>query len=151
MHRGFESNAAVFMLHPAITASIGNISSQVIDGVTIFAATVTIQFVPRLGRAQRVILLLNEFNAPNDRAAYAHSFPGPKDNGIAPDVDPDPGTDTIAFAVSGVTAAKIWSGCRSMARRVCSISRVVSSAARKLHSHERVSKITGRMKTNVCW
>ena len=74
VHRGFESNAAVFMLHPAITAAISNISSQVIDGVTIFAATVTIQFVPRVSRAQRVILLLNEFNAPNDRAAYAHTF-----------------------------------------------------------------------------
>jgi hypothetical protein len=100
VHRGFESNAAVFMLQPTITAAIGNLSSQVVDGVTVFAATVTIHFVPRVGRDQRVILLLNEFNAPNHRPPHAYSFPAPAKNGIAN--DPVLDTETIAFAVTGL-------------------------------------------------
>ncbi len=100
VHRGFESNAAVFMLQPTITAAIGNLSSQVVDGVTIFAATVTIHFLPPVGRDQRVIFLLNEFNAPNDRPPHAYSFPAPANNGIANDAVLE--TETIAFAVTGL-------------------------------------------------
>lgn len=88
-HRGFESNAAVFMLHPAITP--GNVSSQAI----------TLNFVPRVGRTQRVTLLLNEFNAPNTRPARAYTFPAPADNGIA---NQDADTATIAFATMGVVS-----------------------------------------------
>jgi hypothetical protein len=102
-HRGFESNAAVFMLQPAITVTIGNLSSHLLNGATVFNGTVTVHFVPRVDRAQRVLLLLNEFNAPNDRPPHAYTFPAPTNNGIADDAVLD--TDTIAFPVSNLAAA----------------------------------------------
>lgn len=98
-HRGFESNAVAFMLHPTITAAVSGITNQVVDGVTIFAGTLTATFNPRVDRGQRVTLLLNEFNAPNDRPSYVYSFAAPNDNGI---IDNSPDTDTIAFTVSGM-------------------------------------------------
>ncbi|HKP03807.1 MAG TPA: DUF4255 domain-containing protein [Chthoniobacterales bacterium] len=87
-HRGFESNAVAFMLQPTITAAVDS-SSQV-----------TLTFVPRVGRTQRVTLLLNEFDAPNNRPARAYSFPAPANNGIT---NQDPDTDKISFAVNSVT------------------------------------------------
>ena len=99
-HRGFESNAAAFMLHPTITVAIGNITSTVVNTDTIFSATVTAAFVPNVGRTQRVMLLLNEFSAPGTRPSRAYSFPAPTTNGITDPIQKD--TDSIAFSISGV-------------------------------------------------
>ena len=76
------------MLHPTITASAA-------------AGQVTVHFTPRVGRDQRVTLLLNEFNAPATRAARSFSFEAPKHNGVA---DPNTETDTVVFPISGVPA-----------------------------------------------
>lgn len=103
-HRGLESNVVAFVLHPTLAGNpavaIGG--STVENGVTLFTATVTPTLAPRVGRKQRVLLLLNEFDAPNDRPARAYSFSAPLDNGIADPNQPD--TDTIAFAVARVAA-----------------------------------------------
>jgi uncharacterized protein DUF4255 len=100
-HRGFESNIAAFVLHPTIAPpTLASITSTVEDSVTYFAATATATFTPRVGKAQRVLLLLNEFNAPDDRPSRAYTFPAPTDNGIASPAQVD--TATIDFAISHV-------------------------------------------------
>jgi hypothetical protein len=101
-HRGFESNAGAFLLHPTVTVAISNIASTTGNGITTFAATVTVNFVPNVGRTQRVTLVLNEFNPPANRTARAYSFPAPVNNGISlvPPIPDD--TASIAFAISSV-------------------------------------------------
>jgi uncharacterized protein DUF4255 len=89
-HRGVESNVVAFVLHPMISAPAT---------VTAVSGQITIGFTPNVGKAQRVTLFLNEFNAPDTRPARAYSFPAPKDNGIS-----GMATDTasITFNFSGV-------------------------------------------------
>jgi hypothetical protein len=117
-HRGLESNVAAFVLHPIIAApgptppavtapAIANVTPTlkdgtpvIVDGVTLQSADITVSFAPRVGRSQRVTLLLNETPAPAGRPARAYSFAAPAANGIASPNDPD--TDAIAFAVSFV-------------------------------------------------
>ncbi|HUI06068.1 MAG TPA: DUF4255 domain-containing protein [Verrucomicrobiae bacterium] len=106
-HRGFESNVAAFVLHPTITVSDpAGVSQKKVNGVTLFAATITVKFVPNVDKSQRVTLLLNELNAPNTRPSHDYSFAAPKDNGIpTPSTPPIPlDTPTIAFAISGLLA-----------------------------------------------
>jgi Pvc16 N-terminal domain len=103
-HRGTESNVVAFVLHPTISGTpiVNAGSSTVENGVTFFSPTITTTINPRVGRKQRVLLLLNEFNPPDTRPARAYSFPAPQDNGIA---DPDqPDTNSIAFAGRHVAA-----------------------------------------------
>jgi hypothetical protein len=103
-HRGVESNVAAFVLHPTITATASVTARDVVNSVTLCSGSLTVGFAPKVGRAQRVQLLLNEFDAPDGRPSRAHSFPAPKDNGI---LDPDqPDTDSFAFSISGVQAGE---------------------------------------------
>ena len=89
LHRGVESNVAAFVLRPTVT------------GVEAPDATeVTVTFNPEVGKTQRVVLLLNEFNPPSDRAPRAYSFKAPPDNGIE-DEDVDE-TASITFSITGV-------------------------------------------------
>lgn len=89
-HRGVESNAAAFVLHPTIVVP-----------ATIAAATgvLPVSFTPAVGKAQRVTLYLHEFGAPDDRPARAYSFPAPRDNGI---IGPATETAAIDFPFSNV-------------------------------------------------
>jgi hypothetical protein len=89
-HAGVESNVGAFVLHPTITVPAE---------VTAASKTFAVGFNPPVGKAQRVTLFLHEFNAPEDRAARAHSFPAPKDNGIS---GPATETASITFAFDGV-------------------------------------------------
>ncbi len=98
-HRGFESNVAAFVLHPTITAIAGAINSKMVKGVQLYSATITVKFSPKVGKAQRVSLLLNEFDAPDTRPLRDYSFIAPKDNGIN---DTQIEADSIAFVVSGM-------------------------------------------------
>jgi hypothetical protein len=85
-HRGFESNVTAFVLAPTITI------------LNATATKVTIKFNPKVGKKQRVLLLLNEFNPPANRAAHANRFDAPnRDTPAEPDE-----TDTLDFAISGV-------------------------------------------------
>ena len=61
-------------------------------------------FTPKVDKKQRVILLLNEYDAPDMPPARAYSFYAPKDNGIANPAQED--TDSITFAVKDLLAGK---------------------------------------------
>ena len=76
-HRGVESNATAFVLHPTVTATAAHVSSRTVDGVNVATSDVTAAFTPAVGNRQRVFLLLSEFNAPSNRAPRAYSFPAP--------------------------------------------------------------------------
>jgi hypothetical protein len=89
-HRGFESNVAAFVLVPTIT---------ILNATT---TKVSITFNPKVGKKQRVVLLLNEFNPPVNRPAYAYRFDAPNRDTLA---EPDE-TDTLDFAISGVVSNK---------------------------------------------
>jgi len=99
-HRGFESNVAAFALTPAITATFARTSAA---GVTPIDGDVTVNFVPNVGKAQRVKLLLNEIGAPAGRQARAYSFDAPKNNGIGDANQVE--TDKIVFPVISIEAA----------------------------------------------
>ncbi|MEM9903917.1 MAG: DUF4255 domain-containing protein [Cyanobacteria bacterium P01_D01_bin.44] len=95
-----ESNMLPFVLRPTIT------SVTAPD-----ATTVTVTLDPAVGRDQRVVLWLNEFNPPVDRAARTYSFQAPTNNGIADTRSqiggqPSAGQPetTIAFTVRNVVA-----------------------------------------------
>jgi len=89
-HRGFESNVAAFVLVPTITI------------LNATATKVRIKFNPKVGKKQRVVLLLNEFNPPTNRAARAYQFDAAnRDTPAEPDE-----TDTLDFAISGVVSGK---------------------------------------------
>jgi hypothetical protein len=89
-HRGFESNVAAFVLAPTITI------------LNATATKVSIKFNPKVGKKQRVVLLLNEFNPPANRAARANRFDAPnRDTPAEPDE-----TDTLDFVISGVVSGK---------------------------------------------
>lgn len=101
-HHGVESNVVAFVLHPLVsgtpTLTAGESTTE--DGVTFFSPTITVAFNPRVGRKQRVTLLLNEQNPPTDRPARAYSFGAPPDNGITDPAQPD--AASIAFAARRV-------------------------------------------------
>ncbi|MGH9836394.1 MAG: hypothetical protein ACRD9Y_25505, partial [Blastocatellia bacterium] len=109
-HRGFESNVAAFALIPDITKpsppSFAKTPVTTETGETVIKDLVTVNFTPKVGKTQRVKLLLNEFvadpNAPANRVARAYSFNAPKDNGIKTPGQTE--TDKIAFEIKGVLA-----------------------------------------------
>jgi len=88
-HRGVESNVAAFVLRPRIA-----------DVETSDSTGVKVTFDPKVGKTQRVVLLLNEFNPPPDRLPNAYTFNAPKDNGITDENITE--TAIISFPISGV-------------------------------------------------
>ena len=94
-HRGFESNVAAFILRPTITATASNVQSS---GGTPRRADIEVDFDPQVGKSQRVVLLLNEFQPPSDRPARAYTFSAPPRN---EPTDPDE-TNSITVPISGV-------------------------------------------------
>jgi hypothetical protein len=71
-HRGFESNVAPFVLRPTITdIQVANVQETEND---LRSAEVTVTVNPKIGKQQRVILLLNEFGVETP-AAYAFELP----------------------------------------------------------------------------
>ena len=81
-HPGVESNVVAFVLCPTITATVSNVTSHtVIDAahneVTLFVADITVNVSPGVGKKQRVVLLLNEFDPPGDRPAHSYNFKAP--------------------------------------------------------------------------
>lgn len=104
-HRGVESNVAPFVLRPAIikgpddTYAITVSDRAESDGGV--SATVVLELSPEVGRRQRVVLLLDELDAPDGRSPWSYRFPAPP----RPPEDPET-ADTIAIPVSGVQAAE---------------------------------------------
>jgi len=76
-HAGIESNIAPFVLHPTITASVSNITNTVESDATFHSADISVSFKPKLGKGQRVMLLLNEFQTTPVASARAYSFNAP--------------------------------------------------------------------------
>ncbi len=82
-HSIYTSNVEAIILRPAITAALKGVpTSSVVDAVTYKTGAMHVAFTPDVGRAQRVTLLLNEYNPPAARAPHAYSFPAPAANGI---------------------------------------------------------------------
>ena len=91
-HSGFESNIMPFVLSPTITKDI---TSEEVGGHT---AQLTVTLSPEVGKSQRVVLLLDEFNPPTTRAALAYSFNAPpRDKPTDPVTSP-----TIIIPIAGV-------------------------------------------------
>jgi hypothetical protein len=97
-HRGFESNATAFLLHPLIDKdNNANYDITVVNGALedgLRSATVTVKFQPQVGREQRAYLLMNKLEEPTDRPARAYSFTA--------EPLPDPGPDnsnTLVFKI----------------------------------------------------
>ncbi|MDZ8189497.1 MAG: DUF4255 domain-containing protein [Nostoc sp. ChiSLP02] len=67
-NRIVESNVAAFVLHPTITAFVGQVEN---NGNNLCSAEITIKFHPKVGKAQRIILLLSDLSAPS---LVAYSF-----------------------------------------------------------------------------
>jgi hypothetical protein len=107
-HRGFESNVAAFVLRPTVTNGplippadvLGLVATtETIDGVPtpVRAGMLRLAFDPRVGRGQRVTLLLNEFDAAPGTTPHAYTFAAPSGNGL-PDGVPDTATVDVPFA-----------------------------------------------------
>ncbi|MEH1795977.1 DUF4255 domain-containing protein [Nostoc sp.] len=63
-----ESNVAAFVLHPTITAFVAQVENS---GDNLRTAEITVKFQPKVGKVQRVVLLLNE---ASDNSPVAYSF-----------------------------------------------------------------------------
>lgn len=88
-HRGVESNVAAFLLHPGIILPASA------------HAKVAVSFNPKVGKAQRVKLLLGETPVPAGRVARGYVLDAPANNGI-PVSGAD--TDTITFLLTDIAA-----------------------------------------------
>jgi hypothetical protein len=93
-HEGVESNVEAFVLRPEITPSVASSTSSEENGVTVKKGEMKIDFVPKVARSQRVVLLLNEFEPTTGTVARAYTFPAPAGNGVDPN-SPTPETDSI--------------------------------------------------------
>ena len=97
-HKGFTSNTGVFILRPTI--ALGTVNAAVVatvDSVNMKDGKITISFVPKVGKSQRVILLLNQFNPPGNKAARSYNFQAPLDNGITNQNIKETGSITFDF------------------------------------------------------
>jgi hypothetical protein len=74
-HVGVASNVAPFVLRPRITSVTA--FTQPGGGPNLLSGTINLQVTPPVGREQRVLLLLNELDPPDDRAPFAYSFEAP--------------------------------------------------------------------------
>ncbi|MFN6482021.1 MULTISPECIES: DUF4255 domain-containing protein [unclassified Nostoc] len=82
-----ESNVAAFVLHPTITAFVAQVENS---GDNLRTAEITVKFRPKVGKAQRVVLLLNQVSSDSP---VAYSFL------VAPRTQD---TDAIAIPVKNV-------------------------------------------------
>ncbi|WP_375474122.1 DUF4255 domain-containing protein [uncultured Nostoc sp.] len=95
-----ESNVAAFVLHPTITAFVTQVENS---GDNLRTAEITVKFQPKVGKAQRVVLLLNEVS---DDSPVAYSFlaaPPTQDTDaiMIPVKNVKPGTYIVRVRVDG--------------------------------------------------
>ncbi|NDJ78500.1 MAG: DUF4255 domain-containing protein [Chloroflexi bacterium] len=117
-HRWQESNVGAFVLHPTITLPATDIAGVDVDGDGLLAAEITVDFEPPVGKGQRVALLLDEFNAPGNRAPHTYAFPAPyRNTPAAPDSTSSitfdaehvvPGTYLLRVRVSGAESLMVY-------------------------------------------
>jgi hypothetical protein len=97
-HRGVESNVAAFVLRPTITrVRAQNVQGE---GDDLRSADIELRLNPKVGKAQRVVLLLNEYRPPSSRPPRAYRFKAPsRDEPGAPAT-----SRTVTIPVSKVKA-----------------------------------------------
>jgi hypothetical protein len=105
-HGGLESNVAAIVLRPTMTVGAVNVTRQVTRNKIIYCTgTLTLEnFNPPVGKEQRVVLLLNEFQLTATATARGYQFKAPRFNGI-PENNSQETTDQIAFEFQDVAAA----------------------------------------------
>ncbi|MEH2161795.1 MAG: DUF4255 domain-containing protein [Nostoc sp.] len=95
-----ESNVAAFVLHPTITAFVAQVGNS---GDNLRTAEITVKFQPKVGKAQRVVLLLNE--ASNKSPATYSFWVAPRNEDtdaiIVPVKNIKPGTYIVRVQVDG--------------------------------------------------
>jgi hypothetical protein len=100
-HSGVESNVAGFLLCPAITvpaAPIDPVEASDEGGKAIYTASISVGFDPAVGRDQRVVLLMNAYQAlPEDRPV-SYRIAAPFHNGITDAGVPE--TGNIVFSLT---------------------------------------------------
>ncbi|QSJ19370.1 DUF4255 domain-containing protein [Nostoc sp. UHCC 0702] len=96
LHEGFASNVAAFSLRPTLQKTVTP-GGEVYD-ITVTQNAIIVKLNPLVGKAQQVVLLLNEFNPPTNRAALAYNF-----KASFRDLPDQPATtDTINITIQGV-------------------------------------------------
>ena len=86
-HKGFESNIGIFILRPAISnPGTENVISSTVNGTVFKNGNLKADFVPKIGKEQKVALMLNQYNTPSGKTPAAYNFDAPLNNGIT---DPD--------------------------------------------------------------
>jgi hypothetical protein len=99
-HSAVESNVEAFILSPIITPNAPtDVVASVVDGVNVKSGNIKVEFNPNVGKTQRIILLLNEFNPPSNRPARAYSFKATPGNGV---VAPNTETPSVTIAFTNV-------------------------------------------------
>jgi hypothetical protein len=107
LHPGVESNVAAFVLRPTIKkdATTGGYQIEISEKQTnsdgTHAAKVKVTLEPGVGKKQRVVLLLNEFDPPSGRPPRAYSFEAKSADQPAP---PQDSPEKVTFSVSGIRA-----------------------------------------------
>ena len=86
-HYGFESNTKPLVLSPTITVS------------TIIGTNLTITVNPNIGKTQKVVALLNEFESVSG-IPNAYALKAPDKNGITSDIETE--TGSVVFSVADV-------------------------------------------------
>jgi hypothetical protein len=106
-HRGVESNVAAFVLSPTIKKDplTGKheiaISNRHTSPNGTRSANVAVKLKPNVGRGQRVVLFLNEFDPPSEGPSRAYSFEAKSADQPTP---PPESAEEITFSVSGMRA-----------------------------------------------
>ncbi|MEH2282166.1 MAG: DUF4255 domain-containing protein [Nostoc sp.] len=95
-----ESNVAAFVLHPTITAFVAQLENS---GDNLRTAEITVKFQPKVGKAQRVVLLLNEASGDSPVAYSFLVAPLTKDTDaiMIPVKNVKPGTYIVRVQVDG--------------------------------------------------
>jgi hypothetical protein len=92
-HQGFESTMAAFVLCPVISKDNGNYDIEVLEETLdqVKVTKIIVHLNPKVGKQQKVVLLLNEFLPPTNRPALAYRI-----NAQPRDTD----TDSVEFHIS---------------------------------------------------
>ncbi len=95
-----ESNVAAFVLHPKITATVAQVENS---GDNLRKAAITVKFHPKVGKNQRIILLLNSLTSDHP-VVYSFAVAPPHentDNITIPVQNIQPGTYLVRVQVDG--------------------------------------------------
>jgi len=81
-HTALSSEPAPLVLHPTATFARTIAATTTVDGVDFHDGVLTATIDPPVLRAQRVVVVLNERDAPATRPARNYAFPAPDGNGL---------------------------------------------------------------------